>query len=425
MSRFPFLLCLALFTFTSAVGAGELHVPATYPTLQDAVDAAAAGDTVTVAPGTYPDTLSVPAIPLLIRSSTGNPADCILDGSSFSPPAGEPFITFQVDAGVHRTLSGLTVRNATSAITIPFGSVGTVRVENCVFENNGPWGCITAGDGSLEVADSRFEGNECYAFGGAIRVSRHADIRNSVFLDNKALPYLTIALTQGGAIHTLTQAGAENSMLEVSGCTFERNHCTDYGGAIHVAANHNAVIQNNRFVENTADACAGAIYVAFSSRNVDISYNTSIGDISPAAASIGVHGMGGGTTVHHNTVVDAVGNEAIRCEQTSGASVSGNVVTGSTGWGIRWVNANGTSSCNLAWNNTFGDFSPAGTDNASADPEFCDPDAGDYSVSATSPALGANSGCGSRGAWEQGCTVVPVQGTTWGALKTRFAGSPD
>lgn len=77
------LLCLALGLLAAGLTrahAATLTVPAQYPTIQAAVTAAASGDTVSVADGTYyENSLSTHGKALTIRSANG-PAHCIIDG---------------------------------------------------------------------------------------------------------------------------------------------------------------------------------------------------------------------------------------------------------------------------------------------------------------------------------------------------------
>jgi pectin methylesterase-like acyl-CoA thioesterase len=53
-ARIVTLLCAAALLANSAYAA-TVHMPAEYPTIQAGIDAAVAGDTVLVAPGTYSD----------------------------------------------------------------------------------------------------------------------------------------------------------------------------------------------------------------------------------------------------------------------------------------------------------------------------------------------------------------------------------
>ncbi len=75
MQRFSWVLILSVF-FSSPLLANTWHVPDDAPTIQAGVDAAAAGDTVLVACGTYFEHDIVMKSGICLRSETGNP-DCV------------------------------------------------------------------------------------------------------------------------------------------------------------------------------------------------------------------------------------------------------------------------------------------------------------------------------------------------------------
>src|SRR5262245_7113556 len=73
-TRLPFALAL----LSSPALAGALEVPGAYPTIQAAGDAAVAGDTVLVSPGTYHENVVID-VELELRS-VGGPGVTVIDG---------------------------------------------------------------------------------------------------------------------------------------------------------------------------------------------------------------------------------------------------------------------------------------------------------------------------------------------------------
>lgn len=105
-----------------AVLAGTINVPAQYATIQTAIDAAAAGDVVMVAKGTYRENLDFKGKAITVRGT--NPLDksvvaaTIVDGSQ----AGS-VVTFTSGEGATSVLKGLTLTNG-SGTSSTFGALG-------------------------------------------------------------------------------------------------------------------------------------------------------------------------------------------------------------------------------------------------------------------------------------------------------------
>jgi hypothetical protein len=103
-----------------------------------------------------------------------------------------------------------------------------------------------------------------------------------------------------------------------------------------------------------------------------------------------------------------------------------NVIAGSVG-GAAVAQGGGSVStaCNVFWENEGGDAVGSELDPTDriVDPEFCDVEQDDFTVTGTSPCLPENSmGCGLIGALGQGCGVVSVEETSWARIKMRYSG---
>src|SRR5690606_33041257 len=139
-----------------ALGQATLRVPGEYRSIQDALDAAASGDTVLVAPGTYVSReatdIRFRGKAVTVRSERG-PAVTVLDsgraGSVFVFDGGEP---------VGATVEGFTITGASRSGVQVTRSACTVR--DCIIEDN--WNGLFGGGvgvdgGEVLLIDCRIE----------------------------------------------------------------------------------------------------------------------------------------------------------------------------------------------------------------------------------------------------------------------------
>ena len=118
--------------------------------------------------------------------------------------------------------------------------------------------------------------------------------------------------------------------------------------------------------------------------------------------------MGPGGTIEKTIVAFNQGDAAVRCADATSPSISCSDIFGNQGGD---------------WLDCIAD--QAGTnDNLSVDPLFCDPDNGDFTLSAQSPCLPGNhpdgADCGLIGALGEGCVPTSVELETWAGIKARY-----
>ena len=188
-----FGISIATYLVGSVLG-GTLHVPADYGTIQEAIDAAEAGDEVVLSPGIYTDGFVYKEDHVIVRSAEG-PSETIIDGTGAMAYALAYFPPFSSGE-----LHGVTIRNHDHPYT------GAVTIKRCV----------------ATVADCVFEDNRNYFAGAALRI-------DSVSL---------------GDVFD----------VEVRGCTFRRNASSDWGGALSVGLweADNLIIADCLFEDNTS-----------------------------------------------------------------------------------------------------------------------------------------------------------------------------
>ena len=143
---------------TTVAGAADLLVPAQYPTIQAAIDAAQTGDSVLVSPGTYYEQVNLSGKQLVLHG-VGGAAQTILDGQ------GVHTVVIGANEPLGCEVSGFTIQNGNGYTS---GGVlvndSSVRVHHCTFRANtasdlyGGAGFRSAG-GASAVEDCLFTEN--------------------------------------------------------------------------------------------------------------------------------------------------------------------------------------------------------------------------------------------------------------------------
>ncbi len=136
----PWLSCLLAAGALAVVGqAAVLHVPAEYPTIQAALDAAAnTGDEIIVAPGTYPEAINFDGKAVYLHSSDG-PAVTIIDATGLDTSV----VKCASGEGPGTVLEGFTITGGRGTWVSPdrygggmYNSGSSPTVANCTFSGN-------------------------------------------------------------------------------------------------------------------------------------------------------------------------------------------------------------------------------------------------------------------------------------------------
>lgn len=296
----------AFVTLAGAAVAATHHVPGQFPTVQAAIDAAGGGDTVLVAPGTYPESIDFKGKALAVRA-TGGPEVTVLRGGGYAvPPAVVTFATgegpgsviegFTITdgwgydgGGIHCTQSSPTIRgnriagnyagdfNSTGRGAGIFSTLGAPLIEGNVIEGNiagshygGEYGggvycdagnpvvrqnvirenhANTGGGvylhGPGEILANLIEANQANFGGGVACISSTARIADNRILDNRLPP--SLAFGSGGGIYV--DSGAPT----IDGNVIRGNRTFGSGGGIHCNANSSPFIVNDTIVFNSTD----------------------------------------------------------------------------------------------------------------------------------------------------------------------------
>jgi len=360
------------------------------PTIQAAIDSSSAGDSVLVAAGFYYVNLGIDHLSNFALVSESGPEITILDGDPTYNPQRRQVINVTSSSNV--VVNGFTIQNGRPGV-LASDAGGGVRI---------------AGNGPVFVTNNIIQANR-NELGAAIGFSYPCNgcegsrIENNQILNN-------ISNGKCGGVYGAPAVGP----IYVVGNYFEGNE-GEYAAAWFEWIN--CFIQNNECTGNTSQK-----------------YCISTED-------------GGQSLVEHNLLY---GNEGGGIAVDNGIDRN-NTVIGHSYYGIAVLNGQGYNNlsvgnwrgigcyqssmyCNNSYGSTDMDWESASSDcdtvgmagNILADPLFCSPGIGDYSIASESPCAPANSGgCGLIGALDVGCTItsVPVgrnESVSWGGIKRLF-----
>ena len=351
-----------------------INVPDDQPTIQAAIDAAADGDEIIVAPGTYFENIYLLGKAVTLRSSAG-PEVTIIDANGSGT-----VVTCDSGEGPNTIIDGFTIT----------GGVGTeFEVFPGVFWIAG--GGMLNGASGPTVSDCRFSGNEALVGGGMSNVSSSPTVTNCTFSGNSSSSGGGMANFNGGSPIVTGCMFSDNWAIggggmanrdsdpTVANCTFNDNFAVDSGGGM---ANWGGAptVTNCTFSENLTPGQGGGMSNVYSSSptvtNCTFRDNWSIND------------RGGGLSAW-------VG---------SSPTVANCTFTENTGGGM-WMKLNSwmtVTNC-ILWNNTpnellgviptvtYSDVKGgiAGEGNIDVDPQFVDPNNGDYHLLPGSPCIDA------------------------------------
>ena len=366
-----------------------------YPTIQAAIDAAAAGDTISLASGLFSGSgnrdLHSAGNRIVIRSASMDPDSCVIDcegnvedrhygfyfeyaadsGSSiegvtvqnaFPPGSGD-------GAGLFSSISEITVRNCSFRNCSADRGGGIcldpaaehALIENCSFYSNTGAGAALYANGQtsgvVEVIDCYFA--DGYGSGGAIRVAN-----GNVYLDGCEF-YNNDSWSEGGAIYH-----AEGGDILATNCRFRHNNAV-YGGAMYVHLTGGAAgsIQDCIFDWNYALFHGGAMLVGGCGQGLVVSSCTAESNLADLGGGVFLRGEAQAFDLANCIIASSLEGGAFRCEPQASFDIS----------------------CCDFFDNAGGDWVGPIWDlegvqgNFSAEPHFCDVENGDFHLWNYSP----------------------------------------
>lgn len=438
------LLGCALVLAAGTISKAEtIRVPSEVGTIEQAVQLAASGDTILVAPGEYQVVeTDITTTGLTIRSEEFREAILFATG----------FPTFEVWASDF-ALEDFTVYvfGVSDMLAGIKASAMRTRIERCYIWGGTGFVLAVGDEGYFTV----FRGNTVLEVGTAIESAgracliennliRRCSIRAALVYKGSGIPTHdavvrgnTFRGNYGGSDYGGPGWGGALAILEgtdvlIEDNVFEDNFCDGWkaeygeglGGGLGLAYSQAVVIRRNKFIANQALRGGGLGAVQSS---VEIRDNLFVANMDSAQFPENpLRGRGGALyleecngLVEGNTMVDNVAlidGSAVHMLNST-VAFRNNLIAHNRGDGGGVTTEDGappTWSCNNVWNSGSTNYSgwpdPTGLEgNISLDPLFCDPDALVYTLMAGSPCLPQNSdGCGLIGCLPIGC---PVAGT--------------
>ena len=285
----------------------------TRPTIQQAIDAAVAGDTVLVSPGTYVENITFRGKAITVASEQG-PGVTIIDGNR----AGS-VVTFASGENRNAVLEGFTVRNGANSF-----SGGGVLVQNSAPSIIGNWivgngACSGAGIysyfSSPLIKGNTISRNYVYACSGASGLGVYiggdsaAELIENVITENSGF-------ANGGGV-TLFAAGRVvlRSNVIARNVTSGFSPCTS-GGGIWMVNFSQATIVNNLVVGNVA-GCGGGFYWGGSTGVTTFVNNTFADNDGAEGSAIEVSGVDTRHVIYNNVIIGKAGQTALYCRNSS------------------------------------------------------------------------------------------------------------
>ncbi len=380
----------------TSLQAATLAVPANYPTIAAAFDAARSGDRIELAPGVYRENHLVLPNGVTLAGVIGDPAAVTIDGQ------GQGRILLAEGLDQTTLITNIRFINGRAAGHTSYDRSGgaifcsnsNLRISICIFENNasdGQGGAIRCNKSSPLITGCLFVGNDAGSGGGgAIDCSFFSSplIKGCEFRDNTA--------AWGGALSCRGY-----SSPSVSTSLFKGNSAVGakgYGGGVFADFGSTPVFRLSTFVENAARY--GGAFACLSGSETNLENCTVVAN----SAQI----LGGGLFSYE--AAPRVTSSIFTMQDGTGISAEGGLVP--------------QISCSDIFGNSRGDwvgdiaYQLAAGDNLSVDPLFCTSDDGSnesFALEDNSPCGSPELTCGYMGAWPVGCNVVGTSILTFDA----------
>ena len=419
---------IALAICSLPVSADTIHVPADFPTIQAAIDAAVDGDEVVIAPDTYTGSqnrdLDFTGKAITVRSTDPNDPDVVAATIIDCQQAGRGFI-FQSEETQESVVAGLTVVNGFAmdgaGVYLVNGSSATIKncvftsntvpissgvifsdnfptqtadlaIINCTISDNLGGGFAAFSIENLTVTGSVISGNSGTGIDTGFPFSPFPNliVRNSTIVDNDGggittnqattIELANCTVADNGGTGVVASEVAFGGGVMITNCTITGNTSDEIVGGLRCHANTSAVIRNCLIADNTGRVAGGLAISGFGA--FEITTSTFSGNVATEFGGGGIRAFGTEPVAIRNCIL--WGNQAPIGSQLlldsgfndpSVVSVDFSAVEGGEK-GV-FVDDACCSPSHLIW----------GVGNIEVDPQFVDPENADYHLSSGSPCL--------------------------------------
>jgi serine protease len=308
-SAFAFVLALA---GVAAADAATIRVPADAATIQLAINAAAPGDIVLVAPGTYVENVTFLGKAITVVSEDG-PAVTVIDGNWAGP-----VVTFTSGESRAAALRGFTVQRGATSFSgggILIQNSSPTIADNWIVGNGACSGAgIYSGFGSPLIRGNRIARNFLFGCTGGsglgvyIGGDSDAELIGNSISDNNGPAH-------GGGV-TLFAAGRAvlRSNIIARNVTSGFSPCTQ-GGGIWMVNFSQATIVNNLVVGNVA-GCGGGFYWSGSAGVTTFVNNTFADNDAAEGSAIAFSGADARHLIFNNILIGKSGQAAVHCSNS-------------------------------------------------------------------------------------------------------------
>ncbi|MBT5759742.1 MAG: T9SS type A sorting domain-containing protein [Candidatus Marinimicrobia bacterium] len=409
--------------------AETLYVPNDYSTIQSAIDASEAGDSVLVSPGFYPESINFNGNAIIVSSLYLIENDSLLIGTTIiNAQENGSVVTFNNGESNLSAIKGFTLENGTGNNMDPDGNgsyytygggvyceSSSPIIQDCIIQNNsgddGGGGGIFCYNASPTFLGCTILGNETNDVGGGLysRSGSSPEFFNCAFINNVAefgggcylryesSPQMTDVIftgntsnNSGGGLVLKDDANLIATRLNVTG-----NSADGLGGGLYVN-NANPVITFTLIANNSSSSGAGAYF-----RNSSTAILTNITLVNNLAELYGngIYMRDGSEVSLLNSIVWGNGNPQIYF-RTEGAEVELNVDYSDIENGQAGIDENDNGNVN--W----------GNENIDSEPYFCNDPGGVYTLRENSPCVDSGFDGLHMGCYLSGCGPVNI-GPIW------------